>query len=474
MALGLDGAADAGEVLLAVEELCAGHARALAELKRVQEEVLAAREATADVFVEVLEELGFPDDDEVLAAARAAYVANPDAAAMALLGTVDFVQAANPWGCNQYGHRKGHRGGAAAGGKSEKDAREENNKAGRNFEAAQEKDRVARQRVFDLDQEKAVAEKKGDTARAREVDKELAEARSRSKQASEELERARKQYDEAYKRLMKIRREGKKADEDDGGEMPTQEEIDSFDELDLKEWKERMNAFQQEVAKTVRAHTLAKREYNAAYTRVHGRDKSVEVSQADRERLKSAEAKLAAARDAANEALRKRRRATRAAMKYGGQDDEYIERFVGRWPEKVKAANAAECLVSFDELVEAACSVEELLLAEADAVLAANPDGCNQYGHRNGHEGKAIVLKKGSSGGGSGGGRSDGGGKRVLNFLKMGVKDADEPGLIDGLEQVDEQTRRKIRRKAREEYEADPEKFSGAEWKAWRKRYIED
>lgn len=110
MALGLDGAADAGEVLLAVENLCAEHAYAQFQLARAQEEVLAAREATADVFVEVLAELGFLNDDEVLAAARAAYVANPDAAAMALLGTVDFVQAANPYGCNQYGHRNGHRG----------------------------------------------------------------------------------------------------------------------------------------------------------------------------------------------------------------------------------------------------------------------------------------------------------------------------------------------------------------------------
>ena len=341
MALGLDGAADAGEVLLAVVDLVQGCACAQAELARAQEEVLAAREATADVFVEALVELGFMDA-EALEAARDAYVANPDAAAMALLGTVDFVQAANPWGCNQYGHRKGHRGGAAAGGKS----------AGRGERDARE--------------------------------------------------------------------EGKKADEDDGGEMPTQEEIDSFDELELKERKERMNAFQQEVAKTVRAHTLAKREYNAAYTRVHGRDKSVEVSQADRERLKAAEAKLQAARDAANEALRKRRRATRAAMKSGGQDDEYIERFVGRWPEKVKAANAAECLVSFEDLVEAACSVEELLLAEADAVLAANPDGCNQYGHRNGHQGKAIVLKRGGTGGD---GRS-GSGRKMWNLThKKAVKD---------------------------------------------------
>lgn len=260
MALGLDGAADAGDVLLAVVDLVQGHARARAELARAQEEVLAAREATADVFVEALVELGFMDA-EALEAARAAYVANPDAAAMALLGDVDFVAAANPNGCNQYGHRNGHQG-------------------------------------------KPIVLKKGSGGNSG-----------------------------GGKKVWNFTK--KKEVKDDGGEMPTQEEIDSFDGLGPKERKERMNAFQQEVAKTVRAHTLAKREYNAAYTRVHGRDKSVEVSQADRERLKAAEAKLQAARDAANEALRKRRRATRAAMKSGGQDDEYIEQRVRVWPKEV-------------------------------------------------------------------------------------------------------------------------------------------
>ncbi len=266
MALGLDGAADAGEVLLAVVDLVQGCACAQAELARAQEEVLAAREAAADVFVEALVELGFMDA-EALEAARAAYVANPDAAAMALLGTVDFVQAANPDGCNQYGHRNGHRG-------------------------------------------KPIVLRRGGSAGRRS--------------------------DGGGRQLWKMSLKKKGQDNDGGGEMPTQEEIDSFDELGPTEMRERLDEYTREVAKTVRAHTMAKREYNKAYTQVHGRDKSVEVTQEDRGRLKSAEAKLAAARDAANEALRKRRRATRAAMKYGGREDEYIERYVGVWPKEVK------------------------------------------------------------------------------------------------------------------------------------------
>lgn len=230
MALGLDGAADAGEVLLAVENLCAEHARVLSELKRVQEEVLAARGATADVFVEVLAELGFLNDDEVLAAARAAYVVNPDAAAMALLGTVDFVQAANPDGCNQYGHRNGHQGKAivlkrgSSGGRSdgggkkmwnlthkkavkdEATLRDENRRAGDVFSKAQEADRAAREKVFDLGQERELALRAGDTLRVREIDKEMEEARRREKTAREALERARQGYKDAYSSLMSERR----------------------------------------------------------------------------------------------------------------------------------------------------------------------------------------------------------------------------------------------------------------------------
>lgn len=234
MALGLDGAADAGEVLLAVVDLVQGCACAQAELARVQEEVLAAREATADVFVEVLSELGFLNDDEVLAAARAAYVANPDAAAMVLLGTVDFVQAANPDGCNQYGHRNGHRGkpivlrrGGSAGrrsdgggrqlwnlvhkkpGKDEATLRDENRRAGDVFSKAQEADRVAREKVFDLGQERAKALRAGETARVRQIDREMEEARRRAKSAREELERARKGYEDAYRGLLSERRKEK-------------------------------------------------------------------------------------------------------------------------------------------------------------------------------------------------------------------------------------------------------------------------
>lgn len=94
VALGLDGASDAGDVLLAVVDLVQGEACVLAELERVQEAVLAARWAVADVFVEVLEGCGVLDDPEALRAARAMYMVNPDAVAVALLGDVDFVAAA--------------------------------------------------------------------------------------------------------------------------------------------------------------------------------------------------------------------------------------------------------------------------------------------------------------------------------------------------------------------------------------------
>ena len=33
-----------------------------------------------------------------------------------LLQEHDTIQASNPWGCNQYGHRKGHQGGSSSSG----------------------------------------------------------------------------------------------------------------------------------------------------------------------------------------------------------------------------------------------------------------------------------------------------------------------------------------------------------------------
>lgn len=233
MALGLDGAADAGEVLLAVVDLVQGCACAQAELARAREEVLAAREATADVFVEALVELGFMDA-EALEAARDAYVANPDVAAVALLGDVDFVAAANPNGCNQYGHRNGHqgkaivlkRGGTGGDGRSgsgrkmwnlthkkavkdEAALRDETRRAGDVFSKAQEADRVAREKVFDLGQERDKALRAGETERARQIAREMEEARRRAKSAREELERARKGYADAYRGLLSERRKEK-------------------------------------------------------------------------------------------------------------------------------------------------------------------------------------------------------------------------------------------------------------------------
>ena len=296
MALGLDGAADAGEVLLAVENLCAEHACEQFLLERAREEVLAAREATADVFVEVLAELGFMDA-EALEAARDAYVANPDVAAVALLGSADIVAAANPYGCNQYGHRKGHNGGSND----------------------------------DLDSEVDDFEKRYNSTPKNErwkLDKERKELE----------EKWRKRRDNPTPHARKKKPEPKAPVTSDASD-DLDREIDDFE-----------------------------KEYNST--------------------PKNERWKLDSKRKELEEKWRKRR----------------------------------------------------------DGVQATNTDGCNQYGHRNGHQGKPIVLKKGGS--------SDGSGKKLWNLIH---KKSAAPGYYDG-----------------KEHEADPEKYSGPEWKAWRKRSIED
>lgn len=71
-------------------------------------ELYELRSRTAELFGERLSAEGA--DDDAVQAAKAMWLSEPAAAAHAALGC-DIVEAANPWGCNQYGHRKGHSGG---------------------------------------------------------------------------------------------------------------------------------------------------------------------------------------------------------------------------------------------------------------------------------------------------------------------------------------------------------------------------
>ncbi len=278
----------------AVCELVEDTERLQAACAAKEAELAELRGQTAELFGARLEAEGI--GEEAVTAAKAMWQRDPQSVAVATLGS-DFAEAANPYGCNQYGH-------------------EWRSKHGDNW---------------------------GGTAK--EVD--------------------------------------------DKGEMPTRKEIREFDNLSPRETKEKLKPFDDAVKKTIRAYTAAKKKYAAAYTLVHGRDKSIQVTEQEREELKKAEAALKTAQEEANEALRKRRRAYRANLKSGGAwSDEDIEQYLKSWPEKVRAAKEDERDLCDEELytsdfyeeLESSRTLEELL-EEEDIVNAANPYGCNQYGH---------------------------------------------------------------------------------------------
>lgn len=171
-------------------------------------ELAELREQTAELFGARLDAEGM--SEEAVAAAKAMWMSNPQSAAMATLGC-DITEAANPWGCNQYGHRKGH--GSSSGGaegSSEKpsaDPREENDKARENFTRAQENYRLARKKVFDLADQIEKAARKGDTALVEKLKREQEKAREERSRASEEADRATKAWSEANRRLRSWRKQ---------------------------------------------------------------------------------------------------------------------------------------------------------------------------------------------------------------------------------------------------------------------------
>lgn len=90
--------------------------RLLAACASKENELAELRGQTAELFAERLAAEGA--DEEAVCAAKAMWKSNPESAARAVLGC-DIAEAANPYGCNQYGHgfREPH---GAAGGRGQK------------------------------------------------------------------------------------------------------------------------------------------------------------------------------------------------------------------------------------------------------------------------------------------------------------------------------------------------------------------
>ena len=126
-----------------LQAACAAKTAELAEL----------REQTAELFAERVAAEGA--DDDAVHAAMAMWTSDPQSAAQAVLGC-DIAEAANPYGCNQYGHGFKEPHGAAGGrgqktfdffGETQKEVNKDRRKAQRAYDSAEKDTEKALERV---------------------------------------------------------------------------------------------------------------------------------------------------------------------------------------------------------------------------------------------------------------------------------------------------------------------------------------
>lgn len=207
--------ATASDRACAVYELMQEHDNIQAARASAEHELMALRSATSHIFAEsVCAARGITDAD-AQEDIRAAWCADPYAALNALAG--ENITAANPYGCNQYGHewRGKHGEGWQPRGdrqnnkdKELSDLEKEQKgmkKANKDYEDAQEKYRQARKRVFDLDDEIEKARRSGNKEKESSLEQEQEKARKEWQKASEEANKATKAYSEQSKRYRAVK-----------------------------------------------------------------------------------------------------------------------------------------------------------------------------------------------------------------------------------------------------------------------------
>lgn len=277
---------------------------ALCDLKEETERLQAAcaakeaelyelRSRTAELFGERLSAEGA--DDDAVQAAKAMWLSEPAAAAHAALGC-DIVEAANPYGCNQYGHgfKEPH---GAAGGRGQK--------------------------TFDF----------FDDVQDQKVVREQREIKKRFEDASDEVKKA---YEDSREKAKELNRFHEETERRNNGRAWTEEE------------------------------------------REHEKKLEDELMKAD-ERSKTARRKqLEAARKAGKKVV-----PDFSDDDLGFIDDKLYDEFKD---------------VFDDDDVKSSRTLEELL--DDEEVAAANPYGCNQYGHE-------WRGKHGANFGGKSGGNQD-------------------------------------------------------------------
>ena len=258
----------------AVCELVEDTERLQAACAAKEAELAELRGQTAELFGARLEAEGM--GEEAVTAAKAMWQSDPQSVAMATLGC-DFAEAANPYGCNQYGHgfKEPH---GAAGGRGQK--------------------------TFDF----------FDDVQDQKVVREQREIKKRFDDASDEVKKA---YEDSREKAKELNRFHEETERRNNGRVWTEEE------------------------------------------REHEKKLEDELMKAD-ERSKTARRKqLEAARKAG-----KKVKPDFSDDDLGFIDDKLYDEFKD---------------VFDDDEVKSSRTLEELL--EDEEVAAANPYGCNQYGH---------------------------------------------------------------------------------------------
>ncbi|MBQ8238937.1 MAG: hypothetical protein IJZ39_12430 [Oscillospiraceae bacterium] len=269
-----------------LQAACAAKTAELAEL----------REQTAELFAERVAAEGA--DDDAVHAAMAMWQHDPESAARAVLGC-DIAEAANPYGCNQYGHewrgkhgegwKPSGRGGKEKPGEksdSSETLTKEMRRKHEEYEKAQEAYRQARKKVFDLDDEIENAIKNGDSEKADQLEKEQEEARRMWREASSNADRVTKEYRELSKRYRAASNKGEKTVEEEADEYENSSEKERGLKLfiwkrDLQQAKDKAldiresTKYRQRDPETVKQYEEAKKEANERAKRLRATLKAI-------------------------------------------------------------------------------------------------------------------------------------------------------------------------------------------------------
>lgn len=174
------------EALEALSSLREDVAAAKACCAQKEEELQHLREQTAELVAAQLAEAGA--DEDYVQAAKAIWLQAPHSVSQAI--GLEVLKGANPYGCNQYGHKKGHDGGS--------DSEESSSKQSEITREVAEFKKMAEAAYSTLEEKRKKISKSNDSQIGKGIRlDEVQRNASYVKMGLQELERAKARYEEA-------------------------------------------------------------------------------------------------------------------------------------------------------------------------------------------------------------------------------------------------------------------------------------